>query len=132
MQCKNKGQSSNDVLQNIVTFQNIIKSVIMQKGEFQSGCFKKTKLTKFSEKTFLTPCAYQGVRNICFFRKFGMLCFLETPVLKLVLLPYYRRSFVLAAKSAFLKIGIDENDGAYLRFLGFHFVVEGNITTGGN
>ena len=36
-------------------------------------------------------CAYQGVRNICFFGKFGVLSFLETPVLRFALLPYYRR-----------------------------------------
>ena len=31
-------------------------SVIKQKGESQNGCFKKTKLAKFSEeRTFLTP-----------------------------------------------------------------------------
>ena len=34
----------------------LISSVIRQKGEFQNGCFKKTKRAKFSEKrTFLTP-----------------------------------------------------------------------------
>ena len=37
-------------------------SVIRQKGEFQNGCFKKTKHAKFSEKrTFLTPL-YTHVR----------------------------------------------------------------------
>ena len=34
----------------------ITSSVMEQKGESQSGCFKKTKQTKFFEKrTFLTP-----------------------------------------------------------------------------
>ena len=66
-------------------------SLIRQKGESQNGCFKKTKHVKFSEKrTFLTPCAYQGVRNVRFFGKFSVLCFLETPVLRFALLPYYR------------------------------------------
>ena len=37
---------------------------VWQKCEYQNGCFKKTKHAKFSEKqTFLTPCAYQGLRN---------------------------------------------------------------------
>ena len=36
-------------------------------------------------------CAYQGVKNVCFFRKFGMLCFLEAPILRFALLPYYRQ-----------------------------------------
>ena len=45
----------------------IILSVIRQKGESQSGCFKKTKHVKCSEKrTFLTPC-YAHI-----------ICFLET------------------------------------------------------
>ena len=58
-------------------------SVIRQKGESQNGCFKKTKHVKFSEKrTFLTPWLAH-VR--------GVLCFLGTPVLRLALLPYYRR-----------------------------------------
>ena len=63
-------------------------SVIRQKGEPQNGCFKKTKHTKFSEKrTFLTP----------WYRKIWRALFLETPVLRFALLPYYRRisSFIL-------------------------------------
>ena len=51
-------------------------SVIRQKGEYQNGCFKKAKHAKISEKQiFLT---------------FGVLCFLETPVLRFALLPYSR------------------------------------------
>ena len=54
--------------------------VIRQKGESQNGCFKKAKHAKISEK------------NIClFFGNFDVLCFLETPVLRFALLPYYRR-----------------------------------------
>ena len=54
--------------------------------------FKKTKHVKFSEKrTFLTP------RNVRFFKKFGVLCLLETAVLRFALLPYYRR-FLLEKK----------------------------------
>ena len=48
-------------------------SVIRQKGESQNGCFKKTKHAK-----------------CLFFGKFGVLCFLEKPVLRFALLPYYR------------------------------------------
>ena len=40
-------------------------------------------------------CAYQGVRNVRFFRNFGALCFLEAPVLRLVLLPYHRRYCII-------------------------------------
>ena len=43
-------------------------SVIRQKDESQNGCFKKAKHGNF-----------------------GVLCFLETPVLRFALLPYYRR-----------------------------------------
>ena len=34
---------------------------------------------------------HQGVRNVRFFGKFDVLCFLETPGLRFALLPYYRR-----------------------------------------
>ena len=74
-------------------------SLIRQKGESQNGCFKKTKHTKFSEKWNISyplirthTCAYQGVRNVRFFGKFDVLCFLETPVFRFALLPYCRRN----------------------------------------
>ena len=35
--------------------------------------------------------AYHWVRNVCFFVKFGVLCFLETPVLRFTLLTYYQQ-----------------------------------------
>ena len=54
----------------------------MEKGESQNGCFMFT-------------CTYQGVRNIRFAKKFRVLYFLETPVLRFVLLPYYRRKVKL-------------------------------------
>ena len=66
---------------------------ILQTSEY--GCFKKTKHAKFSEKIkhLLTPDTHtQGVKNVRFLRKFGVLCFLETPVLRFILLPYYRRA----------------------------------------
>ena len=59
-------------------------SVIMQKGEFQKGCFKKTKHAKFSKYVYVS-----GGKKCSFFGKlFGVLCFPETPVLRFVLLPY--------------------------------------------
>ena len=66
-------------------------SVIRQKGESQNGCFKKTKHAKFFEKrTFLNPwytyVCVSGVKKCSFFGKFGVLCFLETPVLRFTLL----------------------------------------------
>ena len=71
----------------------------MQKGESQNGRFKKTKrAAKVSKnENFLPPdthtyvCISEG-KACSFFRKFGMLYFLETPVLRFTLLPYYRRT----------------------------------------
>ena len=66
-------------------------------------CFRKTKHAEFSKKTTIyNPLithiskyprtkAYQGVRNVRFLVKFGMLCFLETPVLRFAFLPYYQQ-----------------------------------------
>ena len=75
------------------------------KGRISKRCFKKTKHVKFSEKrTFLTlwyahvrPDTHtyvcvSGGKKCSFFGKFDMLCFLETPILIFVLLPYYRRN----------------------------------------
>ena len=98
----------------------VTSSVIRQKGESQNGCFKKTKHAKFSAKTNIfyplirtRTCAYayQGIKNVHFCGKFGVLCFLETPGLRFALLPYYRRLILrktaraglLNRKSDFLK-----------------------------
>ena len=43
-------------------------------------------------------CAYQGVRNVCFLGKFGVLCFVETSILRFGLLSYYRRNVPSSAK----------------------------------
>ena len=79
----------------LLVHERVKSSVIRQKGEFQNMCFKKTKHVNFSEKrTFLTPW-YAHVRNSkkrSFSGKFGVLCFLEIPVLRFALLPYYQRS----------------------------------------
>ena len=64
-----------------------ISSVIRQKGETHNGCFKKRKHAKFSKFSVRVR-----IRGLCsFFRKFGVRCFLETPVLRFALLSYYRR-----------------------------------------
>ena len=60
--------------------QRSISSVIRQKGESQNGGYKKTKHVKFSEKL-----------KFPFFGKFGVLCFLVTPVSRFAFLPYYQR-----------------------------------------
>ena len=72
-------------------------SVIRQKSESQYGYFKKTKHARFSEKrTSLAPDTHtyicvSGDKKCSFFGKFDVLCFLETPVLRFALLPYYRQ-----------------------------------------
>ena len=78
---------------------NDTASLIRQKGKPQNGCFKKTKQAKqiFRKTNISNPlictrtCEYQGVRNVRFFEKFGVLCFLETPVLRFALLRYCQR-----------------------------------------
>ena len=83
----------------------IISSVITQKGESQNGCFKKRKHAKFSKKRtfFLTSDTHtyvciSGGKKCSFFGKFGVLSFLETPVLRFALLSYYRRYQGLSQK----------------------------------
>ena len=67
-----------------------------QKGESQNGCFKKTHHAKFFEKLTVLPSdthtyvCISGGKKCLFFGKFGVLCFLETPVLRFALLPYYQ------------------------------------------
>ena len=80
------------------TFRWVKTSVIMQKGESQNGWYKKTKHAAFFEKrTFLIPWyAHMRVcirgKKCSFFGKFGLLCFLVTPVLRFARLLYYRRN----------------------------------------
>ena len=55
-------------------------------GESENEYFKKTNT---SNEHFLPPDKH--TLSAFFFWKFGVLCFLETPVLRFALLPYYRR-----------------------------------------
>ena len=66
--------------------------------------FRKTKISYTLIRTRMY--AYQEVRNVCCSGNFGMLCFLETPVLRFALLPYYRRSDAMQK--------IKKNAGFYL------------------
>ena len=78
----------------------------MRKGKSQNECFKKIKHAKFSEKrTFLNTYTYvciSGGKRCSFFGQFGVLCFLETPVLRFVLLPYCRRHLESLTKPGLL------------------------------
>ena len=76
------------------------------KGRISKRVFQESKVrTKFPKKqTFLTPLyAHVRVRirgkKCLFFGNFGVLCFLETPVLRFALLPYYRRCIGLIRQS---------------------------------
>ena len=76
----------------------LYSSVIREKGESQNGCFKKTRHAKIFRKTNIsypliptsTYVCVSGGKKCLFFGKFGVFCFLETPVLRFCLLPYYR------------------------------------------
>ena len=46
-----------------------------------------------------TNVCVSGGKKCSFFGKFGVLCFLETPVLRFTLLPYYRRFVILTFHS---------------------------------
>ena len=48
--------------------------------------------------TVSLTCAYQSVKMVFFFGTFGKLCFLVTSILRLALLPYYRRVMVFFSK----------------------------------
>ena len=75
--------------------------------ESQNGCFKKQSRPNFAKKEYFLPPWYAHVRvrsggKKCLFSgKFDLLCFLETPVLRFTLLPYYRRINCLEFKFGF-------------------------------
>ena len=65
------------------------------KGRISKRVFQENKTRHIFRKTNISnplirtrTCAYQGVRNVRFFGKFGVLCFLEALVLRFALLPY--------------------------------------------
>ena len=60
------------------------------------GCF----FDNYIKDTYV---CVSGGKKYSFFRKFGMLCFLETPVLSFALLPYYRRIKGESLKGKFIK-----------------------------
>ena len=63
----------------------------------KTGVSRKQSTLKFPKnKHFLPPDTHtcvSGGKKCLFFGNFGVLCFLETPVLRFALLPYYRRSY---------------------------------------
>ena len=49
------------------------------------------KMLRAFKISSIRVCAYQEVRNVPFFGKFEVLCFLVTSVLRFAFLPYHRR-----------------------------------------
>ena len=67
------------------------------KGRTSKRVFQESKARQIFRKTNIFY-PLRGIKNrvsggkkCSFFGKFGVLCFLETPVLRFTLLPYYRR-----------------------------------------
>ena len=76
----------------------LYSSVIRLKGRSSKRAFHENKARQIFRKNehFLPPdtSAYVYIsegKTCSFFGKFGVLCFLETPFSRFVLLPYYRR-----------------------------------------
>ena len=66
------------------------------KGRISKRVFQESKARQNFRKTNKIT---SGGKKCLFFGNFGMLCFLETPVLRFALLPYYRRHFVVVCNS---------------------------------
>ena len=69
------------------------------KGRISKRVFEENRARQiFRKKNISYPlirthtCAYRGIKNVRFFGKFGVLCFLETSILRFALWPYYPRN----------------------------------------
>ena len=73
---------------------------VSKRENLKTGVTRKQSMPNFPKTEHLLPPythTYVSRGNKClFFGKFGTLCFLVTPVLRFVLLPYYRRITFLA------------------------------------
>ena len=67
-----------------------------KRAKLKTGASRKQSTPKFPKnKHFLPPDTHTYVsegKKCLFFGNFGVLCFLETPILRFTLLPYFRRS----------------------------------------
>ena len=73
------------ILSGLIQFHS---TVIRQKSKSQNRCFIKQSTSNFpKDEHFLPPDTRRYVSDTKFFEKFGVLCFLETPVLRFALLP---------------------------------------------
>ena len=69
------------------------------KGRISKRVLEENRACQISRKRNISyplihthTCAYRGIKNVRFFGKFGVLCFLETSILRFALLPYYPRN----------------------------------------
>ena len=69
---------------------------ILVKGRISKRMFQENKARQIFQKTNISyPLIHtSGAKKCSFFGKFGVVCFLETPVLRFALLPYYRRIWI--------------------------------------
>ena len=67
-----------------------ISKLVFQENKARQ-IFRKTIISYSLIRTLTYVCVSGGKKN-SFFGKFGVLCFLEIPVLRFALLPYYRRT----------------------------------------
>ena len=61
------------------------------KGRILKRVFQENEARQIFRKTNISNVCVLGGKKCSFFGKFGVLCFLETPVLRFASLPYYRR-----------------------------------------
>ena len=89
MKISAKGQGAN-----LLKMAKQTSSVIGQKDKSQKGGFKRAKHAKYSKKrTFITPGhAHVSGKKYSIFGKFGVLCFLETSVLRFALFASLRKT----------------------------------------
>ena len=77
----------------------------MRKCESQNGCFKKTKQARFLENKHVLPpnmntyACVSGAKKCLFFINFVVPSFLEKPILRCALLPYYPQIMTLQCLS---------------------------------
>ena len=63
---------------------------------FETGVSRKQGTPNFSNNEYFLPAdthtrvCLSGCKKCLFLRKFGVLCFLETPALRFACLPYYQ------------------------------------------
>ena len=95
------GSSNSNMKQGNKMFFYVISVAFGWKAEFVIAVFAKQKnifwvhdLQKLFRSTLNTYLCESGCKNCSFFGKFGVFCFLETPVLRFALLAYYRRNML--------------------------------------